>query len=502
MDTRIYVHGRPQGQDIWSPKEDSTDRFYLEPFLDSRVGSDVDSAMIIDIWQKHCYYTYIRCKNVVEKSVRPNAYFAITVRFDGVCKNVASLYNLLDLIYNKVCLGNLIANENGQEHILVYHWNEKENVLQQINTLILQNVDKVILPYISAIENPKDTKNAGIQKWSLKDVDCPLFVSACQNHRVVVSPYYKSKDSVHEDDLKRVAPLEAECAKLKDQVSIWVAKNESTENARALLEKKSRDLTIEIDTLKKEVKSIREDVTNQYKDEISKYRTEKQKAENNLYAVEKTLKDKTAENEELKKKYDQLEKKYKEKGSSSGHSPVNDKDLEIVRLMAERFPVLLQEDSPNTSKVIKSLPTWLSIINTILLVALVCLCCFLTMRTNNAVSDCQKTLKEISDKQQYETNTGDTIVSERKVTDTSVKADNDKAGATDENVDINADTGKGSKTVSEEIKTGTNRIKANNSNKTSTDKKNTNNSNGTGGGQANNSNETGTSETNGSGTVE
>lgn len=395
MDTRIYVHGRPQGQDIWSPREDSTDRFYLEPFLDSRVGSDVDSAMVIEIWQKHSYYTYVRCKNVVEKSVRPNAYFAITVRFDGICKNVASLYNLLDLIYNKVCLGHIIANENGQEHILVNHWEEKENVLQQINTLISQNVEKVILPYVSAIDNPQDTKNASIQKWSLKDIDCPLFVSECQKHRIVVSPHYKSKDSVHEDDLKRVAPLEAECTKLKDQVSQWTAKYESTENSRALLERKNQDLSAEIITLKNEVKVIRDEVTYQFKSEISKLMTEKQKVDDELRDVKKDLYDRAKKNDELQRKCVQLEKKLM--GASYG-GQINDKDLEIVRLMAERFPVLRQKGSSKTSTIIKKISSWLSIINTILLIAVIgCLCYFVKQHPNNVAIEPSTTPIEMCD---------------------------------------------------------------------------------------------------------
>ena len=35
---KVYVHGRPQGQDIWCAEEDSIDYHYLKPFLDSRLG--------------------------------------------------------------------------------------------------------------------------------------------------------------------------------------------------------------------------------------------------------------------------------------------------------------------------------------------------------------------------------------------------------------------------------------------------------------------------------
>lgn len=373
MDTRIYIHGRPQGQDIWSVNEDATDRFYLEPFLDSRLGSDVNSAMIIDVWQKHCYYTYIHCKNVTEKTVRPNAYFAITVRFDGICKNVASLYNLLDLIYNKFCLGNLVANENGQEHILVSQWKEKESVLLQINNLVLQNIEKVILPYISSIDNLKDTKDTTPQKWSLQDIDCPLFVATCEKQRVIVSPSYRSKDNVHEDDLKRVAPLEAECSKLKEQVSLWNTKYETTENARALQEKRVLELSNEIIILESKVKGIREEVENQFRDEISKLKSEKQKLEADLREAQRSL-DIKQKNEDLQRRNNQVGKN--PKNNFSGGSITNNNSEEIVRLMADRFPVLLQENSSKPSSIIKKVSSWLSIVNTVLLVAVICVFCF------------------------------------------------------------------------------------------------------------------------------
>lgn len=373
MDTRIYVHGRPQGQDIWSPKEDSTDRFYLSPFLDSRVGSDVDVAMIIDVWQKHFYYTYIHCKNVTEKSVRPNAYFAITIRFDGICKNVASLFNLVDIVYNKVCLGNIIANENGQEHILVNHWIEKESVLQQINSLLSQNIEKVILSYISTVENTQDTKDAKIQKWSFQDIDSPLFLAACQKYRIVVSPQYKSKDAVHDEDMKRVVPLETECNKLKDQIDQWKSKYEFTDSARALEVKKVQDLTANVAALENKVKSIREEVSKQFDNEISKLKSERQKVELEMQEVQKQLRDNKQKYDDLQKKYVQLEKKTKNHGSIENDSSKCSLDVDdFLRRMAEQFPELGQKNH-SLSYFIKKISPWLFVIHTVLLIVLVCI---------------------------------------------------------------------------------------------------------------------------------
>ena len=90
---KVFIHGRPQGQDIWSAAPVANDKFYLNPFLDSRIGENMNSVMQIDVWQNNTYYSYIHRKNIVEKGNRPGAYFAITICFEKhLCTQVALLY--------------------------------------------------------------------------------------------------------------------------------------------------------------------------------------------------------------------------------------------------------------------------------------------------------------------------------------------------------------------------------------------------------------------------
>lgn len=314
-DIRLYIHGRPQGQDLWSAKEDPIDHHYIEPFLDSKVGSDVPCAMIIDIWQKHAYYTYLHKRNVVEKSSRPGAYFAITLRLDGLCRNVSVLFSLLGQVYKKLCVGAIISSEGGQEHFLVSQFREKEAALQQINSVISQNVEKLIIPNMTSLDGSKDTSKASAKAWCLDDIDSPAFLTDCQNYKIVVSEQYRSKDKVHEDDMKRIVPLETECKNLKSSVDQWKSKFGSEEASKIALEKQVDTLKHNIADLQKQMNTIREDVATQFKEKMSalekdakERKDDLQKAKNELQKIKDELENQKKKNAKLEKEKAYLEK--------------------------------------------------------------------------------------------------------------------------------------------------------------------------------------------------
>lgn len=332
---RIYVHGRPQGQDIWSPKDDATDHFYLEPFLDSRVGGDVQSAMIVDVWQKHIYYTYIRCKTVIEKTQRPNAYFAITIRFDDVyTKNVSTLYNLLERVYNKVCLGNLITSEDGQERFVVSQLSEKSVVLQQMASIISQNVEKVIAPTFSALSVSSDTNETAPKLYSLNDVDSPVFITDSFKHRVVVSPYYKSKDKLHEEDLQRLQPLEAECAKLHAALTQWKDKHAALEAEKTSLLSELKTVKSKCDDLQHQIQTIKDEAAKQYSEEIQRLQSLLTSREKELNVARQQI---ISLSEELKKLRERVPSP---SPIEPGNVKTNELAQELLRRMAERFPSL------------------------------------------------------------------------------------------------------------------------------------------------------------------
>lgn len=221
MDVKIYIHGRPQGGDVWSKDVlDGIDASsYISPFLDYDIGRDVDALMIADRWRGCSYYTYFRHKGLMENnpSRGANAYFAITVKVVGAyCQKVSMLYNLLDQVYETKVLGRGRIIEpydgSGLQRFVASTFKEKETDLAEIVSIIKVNMERVVAPYISALSQQTDTRNSVSVQYSLEDVDSPKFDKDSEQHRVILSAQYPSLK-------QRVALLNKEKGNISQQLT-------------------------------------------------------------------------------------------------------------------------------------------------------------------------------------------------------------------------------------------------------------------------------------------
>lgn len=267
---KVYIHGRPQGQDIWSAAPVADDKFYLNPFLDSRIGENMNSVLQIDVWQNNAYYSYIHRKSVVEKGNRPGAYFAITVCFEKhLCTQVALLYGLLESVYKQLCLTNLLEANGEYEHFLISQFSEKENVVNQISTVILQNVNKYIASTLKPLNTSVDTTKTQYKTYANVDVDSPQFLSDCTICRVLVAPSIVSKDKLPAELKQKISIIESEKDKLAEDRNSWQSKaeHESAENKR-LIEDKGQ-LQAQISALQQQVATIKEEQKKAFEKQIS-----------------------------------------------------------------------------------------------------------------------------------------------------------------------------------------------------------------------------------------
>lgn len=388
MSVNIYFHGRPQGQNIWMLKE-SADNAYLSSFLNNKIGSDVDDVMIIDIWKNNSYYTYMHRKNVLEAGKRPDAYMAVTVSFEGAyCRSVSVLFELLSEVYNKRILGkDMILEKDGEREVFkVSQLKDKDNVLKSVHGLIDTNIQHVLAPYIEEFKGKvQDTKDARALKYSVKDIDSPLFYNDMLKNRIVVSPSYKTKDEMHQDTLREVAPIKHENDDLKNNVSDLRQRLSSAKNENEALTQTKNDLNKTIQNLTTEVKTIESNVKSRYQKElddtknslsnaISQLQTEKEKNKK----LERSVNDLKQKVEDLEKKLNSSKKKPSGSNAPSAPSglpagpehPLNKEHLNIVRLMAERFPILSRTNVKDSRSIVEKVSPWLSWVNTILLVAI------------------------------------------------------------------------------------------------------------------------------------
>lgn len=374
---KIYIHGRPQGQDVWPQYETTNDRFYIEPFLDSTIGGDVNSSLITDIYQNCTYYTYIHRKNVVEKVARGRAgtsYFALTIRFDNtICRNVNTLYNLLNQVYEQICIGNIIRNEDGIKHYLISRFEEKQTIANQIISVIGQNIEKVLSPSIVSLGKAKDTMDSVAKDYALVDVDSPSFMEDIVRHKLLISPEKESKDEKYSSLFRKVKPIQEKCDSLADELTKMrqtattlkerndaLQRNiQSVEEEKRLLEIKLSDATSTIET--------------EYKEQLQAKDVQIKNALEEKDKQAKLLTDAQKENTALKKK---LQAGGQNKEIIQSFEQIKEPLITFSRQVASRFPeggggnggVIPQ--TPKTSFSLGKFKDWFLVGNFVLLICL------------------------------------------------------------------------------------------------------------------------------------
>lgn len=318
---RIYVHGRPQGQDVWSPAPAPEDKFYLNPFLDSQVGAEQKAIMQIDIWQGNSYYSYIHRNNVLEKENRKDAYFAITVSFEKqYCAQTATLYSLLESVYQQICLKSIIEKIGDQERFLVSQLKEQESKLKQLTTIILQNIEKYVEHSLVDIENVKDTTKTSIKTYSIFDVDSPQFLSDCLVNRVLVSNDFQSKDSLPIELRKQIVTLESKNTKLVEEKNAWHSKAESKIEEVEKISAECKRLQDQAQILQKQNESAEKENIKKI-DALQRTLSEAQQERDKINIEKQDLKKRNAslleENDELQQKLKKLSKPSKSINSNA-----------------------------------------------------------------------------------------------------------------------------------------------------------------------------------------
>lgn len=283
---RVYIHGRPQGQDIWCKSPAQDDEFYLNPFLDSKIGEDMNAVLQVDMWHQNAYYSYIHRRNVVEKGNRPNAYFALTVCFERqYCTQVATLYELLETIYKQLCLNNIIEKSGDQEHFLVAQFQEKESVLVQITNIIQQNIEKYISNSLETIKSKQDTISTQIKSYSTVDVDSPQFITDCLAQRVLVSPSIMTKDRLPQELQQKIIAIEAQKAEVLKEKNRWQLEAEHSQEENTALTRKQKELQEQVAELQKQINFIKDEVRREYQAQIKQLQNDRstlQSSNNNL----------------------------------------------------------------------------------------------------------------------------------------------------------------------------------------------------------------------------
>lgn len=336
----LYVHGVPVGHEICGCDRELD---YIKGFYNHDVKVEVSSMLQIDVVNGSSFYTYLRKKNVRNAEGRPGSYFGLTVSFtDRYCTNVQMLYEILDAIYRQVCVNSLIKAETGGDRFLV----------KQISTASYKNhltVDFIKAAFKNNVENLQFGNLKGFSsssseaKFSLSEVDSPLFRETLKSKRILVSPEYGTASVAYNNLLKEVEPIRNENVQLK------AANTQLTESKNGLSK--------EVERLEKELADLNVSASKKYKKELD---------------------DLQAQLEKCRQEKDKLDAKIKE--ATSAVDLIDEPFKKLTRLLAGRFQEKDENDGKKTSKGCPesrskhSKKVWFAMGNLILLLVVAVLC--------------------------------------------------------------------------------------------------------------------------------
>lgn len=203
MNVEFQIHGvLSSGQKTWKQE----DQDYYKQFYSDQTE---DVLMIVEIVNRphgvSTYYNYLRNNNIL--SARDGSYFGMTMRIDGaLCRDVKSIFMILDNLFNKMMVGSLLAQKGGKYEYAIDSFTSQNDYLLQ--------VEKQFSNMLNAFCSPQDffeissayTSQGMKQCVNASEITIPMAVETItQRAKLYLSPTYQSKAAQ-----KKIADAKAE----------------------------------------------------------------------------------------------------------------------------------------------------------------------------------------------------------------------------------------------------------------------------------------------------
>ncbi len=195
MEADLFVHGVPAGADTWKDE----DRTYFRTFYDSKCPDKVKFLVQIRASgeKKYCYYNYLLYEKVVASDGRDGSYFGVSLRLDEYCREVVTVYYILETLYRKYVLGNFINAEAGRLRYAVNSFASVSAVLTNMEKdageLILKSLD---FNKSCVSLNAFPLNGSRYNSYNLYECAIDIIQQDMQRYgQVALSPYYQSHET-------------------------------------------------------------------------------------------------------------------------------------------------------------------------------------------------------------------------------------------------------------------------------------------------------------------
>lgn len=253
-----------------------------------------------------CYYTFVRGRNVCDSSGRAGSYFALTLKMNAFYADVQNIYNILKAVYDKMCVGLCIQEENGMVKYLLSDFQGIDGKLKE--------VEGHLLNYISKFSKSNDivslsgfAANGHAANQNLNLFECNKTIATEQMKKVghlQVSPHYLSSESA-----KIVAQCKAETQAVmqKSQQEIQLLKKAAQEERSTMAKQAEERVESMIRKSQEDLKACQEQYSTriaQTKEEsdrrIAEIKSRYKDVDANIKSLEQIIKDRNKEISDLK----------------------------------------------------------------------------------------------------------------------------------------------------------------------------------------------------------
>lgn len=279
MNTKLFVHGNPEGHQCWGDCTDGEKR-YFDTFYNNVNDAPVEFLQVdirVEKGTPYTYYTFVR-NGVLDSGGRPGGYFALTLRCDIFYKDIKNIYTLLSTAYKKSCVGIYLRESKGTSQFIISDFTKVDSKLTES---LKRGVEEFIRyfsnePDLEPIDCPvKELRQ--YQKINLSDCTPEIVEDLYKKSGLKVSSYYPPQEPDPKDE--KIGELMNNNKEYKQQISEKKQKIDKLNTCKKRLEDQN-------DELKKQVSDL-----DRIKDELdfikSKIGCAKQQVDNIFNDLEK-----------------------------------------------------------------------------------------------------------------------------------------------------------------------------------------------------------------------
>lgn len=171
----VFVHGVPQGFDVWSD-DHTDDTRYIESLYHATERTFMFMAEVRTSEGKpFCYYHYLIYDNVLGCDSRAGSYFGLTIRLDAYCKDWRTIFSIMDVAFKTQVLGKLLTSDCGKLRFAVKRLSDANGLLKEVEENIVDLfVGAFACKNIDFFESLSDFALSSGNCWKNNLGDCQL----------------------------------------------------------------------------------------------------------------------------------------------------------------------------------------------------------------------------------------------------------------------------------------------------------------------------------------